>query len=155
MSTRKREEYSPQVERAIAEAEGGSFYVLNQPSFKPRITDYTPLATPKAKGCIIAPQYRSELERERAEYLELHRAAGEILAWWYEPCQLQIGGGAKYKPDFLVFNRDLSLDFEETKGFWREAHRIRIKAAAAQFPIFRFRGITKDAEGWHTEEFKP
>jgi hypothetical protein len=67
---------------------------------------------------------------------------------------LNLGGGAKYKFDFLVQLPDCTLECVETKGFWRESHRVRIKVAAARFPILRFKGVTRDKDGWHTEEFK-
>jgi hypothetical protein len=92
-------------------------------------------------------------ESAYASHLEALKRAGQVLWWRFEPMRLRLANGAWFKPDFGVKLRDGSLEFHETKGFWREAARVRIKVAAELFP-FRFIAVTrKKGGGWAREEF--
>jgi hypothetical protein len=104
-------------------------------------------------------------EGVRAQELELEKRAGEVIWWQFEPMKLRLADGAYYKPDFAVMRwysidgRGLSvpvLEFEEVKGFFREAARVRIKVAAEHYP-FKFRVIRRrkvqEGGGWDVEEF--
>lgn len=96
--------------------------------------------------------FASQLEADRAEYLELLRKAGEI-AWWDHECmRLRIGHRAWYKPDFFVLLPDGRIRLEEVKGaFERQAERVRRLAAAAHYPIPLW-FVTRDEDGcWHEE----
>ena len=96
------------------------------------------------KSPVKHSDYRSNLERRYAEILEGRKIVGEIRMWLYEPASLQIGGGARYTPDFLVFNLDGSVEFHEVKGFWREAAKVRLRVAIEKFPMFGFFVVTND-----------
>jgi hypothetical protein len=117
----------------------------------------TPYAiTPRAKGRPAPSPYRSELERDYAERLELQRIAGEIAWWAYEAITFNLGGGAKFKPDFLIVGRDCKLTVAETKGpFARESSIVRIKVAAARFPFLRFLLVTRNDGHWAEKEITP
>lgn len=161
-----REQYPPHLQRAIDEAErtqqrgriefeNGSTVFIETPKEKIRGYKIIDADPPIALGTLVAPKYRSDLERRYAdEVLEPERLAGEILGWWYEPMTLHLGGGVKYKPDFGVLPKSREYRFIETKGFWREAARARIKLAASIFP-FPFTAIQwdKDRELWTEERF--
>ena len=60
----------------------------------------------------------------------------------FEAIRLRLGHGAWFKPDFAVLPKDDRLEFHETKGFWREAGRLRIKVAASTYP-FKFIAIKR------------
>jgi hypothetical protein len=106
-----------------------------------------------ARGVPQLTAYKSKLEARYAERLKLRAHAGEILWWAYEPINFRLGDGATYKPDFGIMLANFELEMHETKGWWREAARIRIKCAASLYP-FRFIGVTHDKErGWEFEEF--
>jgi hypothetical protein len=95
----------------------------------------------------------NKLEAAYDAHLQALHAAGEVLWHRFEPMKLRLASGAYYKPDFGVKLRDGSLEFHETKGFWREAARVRIKVSAELFP-FRFIAVTrKKGGGWAREEF--
>lgn len=96
---------------------------------------------------------RSGLERDFGVMLEHKLRAGAIAAWAYEPMSLRLAPGARYTPDFLVVNNDGTLTLFETKGFWREAGRVRIKVAADRFPWFEFIGVQKAHGSWQYEHF--
>ena len=101
------------------------------------------------------------LEHDYATHLDALRAAGAIVAWWFEAERLKIGVAAErrdafYTPDFRVQLPDGTIEFHETKGHWREAAKVRIRAAAAQHP-YVFRGVTRDRKTklWTYELFTP
>lgn len=99
------------------------------------------------------PQRMNKLEaRYWHEVLEPRRKAGDITWCQYEPFKLQLAPGAWFTPDFGVITSIGRLEFHETKGFWREAARVRIKVAARLFP-FRFIAITHKQSQWQVEEF--
>ena len=86
------------------------------------------------------------------QHLQALHAAGDVLWHRFEPMRLRLADGAWFTPDFGVLTRDCLFEFHETKGFWREAARVRIKIAAELFP-FKFIAIKRDGGGWKREEF--
>lgn len=102
----------------------------------------------------------NKLESRYAVDLDVQKRSGIVKDWKFEPVKFCIADGLKrawYTPDFLVLYDDGTCVFEELKGFWREAARLRIKVVAAQFPMFRFRSRqprkAKDGGGWLIEMF--
>jgi len=121
---------------------------------------------------LAAPE-RDEMnatEREYAGRLERLRLAGEITRWDYEPEKLRIGRACFYTPDFRLILPDRTIEFHEVKAIWRvrakrgrpsaerpgfhDDARVKIRAAAAIHPMYRFRGAyRKRGGGWQFEEF--
>lgn len=96
----------------------------------------------------------NKLETAYAQRLELERHAGLWLWWAFEPITLRLAKGARYTPDFALLDPGGHLLLHETKGFWREAARIRIKVAAEMYPFFRFVAVTRPKGGnWTLERF--
>lgn len=89
----------------------------------------------------------NKLEREYSQILELMVRSGELKSWSYESIRLRLADGAFYTPDFLVVTADERIEIHETKGFMREAARVRIKVAAELHP-FEFFLIRKEAGQW-------
>lgn len=105
-------------------------------------------------------QGMNKTEAAYAAHLELRRIAGEILSWKFNCVRLKIATGKKaawYKGDFFVELIDILgrqvFEVHETKGFWREAARVRIKVAAGLYPYFRFVAVERKGGGWEFEEF--
>ena len=79
---------------------------------------------------------------------------------WYrfEAMKLRLADNTFYTPDFAVMTMDMHIEFHEVKGFWRDDAKVKIKVAAAQFPMFLFCAITKQAKkdggGWEKELFR-
>ena len=96
---------------------------------------------------IIKSQYRSTYEAEYAQRLELLKCAGEIMDYLYEPLTVNIGVGAKYKPDFLVVFAG-HFEFHEVKGYRRTAGIVRLRCAAKLLPYFKFVLVEKDKGSW-------
>ena len=85
----------------------------------------------------------NKLEAAYAQRLDLERLAGMWQWWGYEPIKLRLAGGAWYTPDFGLIDTGGHFVIHETKGFWREAARVRIKVAAELYPFFRFVAVTR------------
>jgi hypothetical protein len=93
----------------------------------------------------------NKLESRYADHLEALRLSMHIRSWAYEAVKLRLADGAWFTPDFMVVLPDLAIEFHETKGFMREAARVRLKVAAEMHPfLFRLvhdvRGIGFSAE---------
>lgn len=116
-------------------------------------------AAPTDEVCAALPRVASAKRKMNAteaaysEHLESLRILGEIVWHKFEPMKLRLAEGAYFTPDFGVKMRDGSLQFHETKGFWRESAKVRIKVAAEIFP-FKFIAIKRaKGGGWEREEF--
>lgn len=96
----------------------------------------------KARACQPLP-YANKLEAAYAAHLEAQKRAGMLLDWCYQPLRLILADRTTYEPDFLVITMERLLLFDETKGFWRDDARVKIKVAARLFPWFTFRAITR------------
>lgn len=109
------------------------------------------------------PGTMNGLEREYSLYLDVLKARGEILAWWFEGVKLKLADKCYYTVDFLVMLPDGTLEGREVKGakkkpngeegYWVEDDaKVKIKIAAEMFP-FTFRIVFKSkTEGWKMEE---
>ena len=105
----------------------------------------------EARGT-LKPRGMNGLEAEYAAYLDTLKLAGEVLWWEFEGVKFRLGDDCWYRPDFLVMLASGCLEAHETKGFWRDDARVKIKVAADTFPI-PFIGIRKSSAGWDREVF--
>lgn len=117
------------------------------PPFLPPANDAGAFARGKPKASDM-----NKTEAKYAAYLEAQKLAGDVLWWGFECIKLRLADNTFYTPDFLVLKHDLALEVHETKGFWRDDARVKIKVAAEHFP-FKFLAVTKDRDGWQREEF--
>ena len=85
----------------------------------------------------------NKLEKSFAIGLEAKKRNGEILRWDYERVTLKLAHDTRYTPDFFVVERDGTISFYETKGFFRDDAKVKLKVAAASFP-FKFYLVEKD-----------
>ena len=106
-----------------------------------------------AKGRIKRPGVMNKLETRYSEYLEDLRLKGEILRWDYEPVKLRLAKGTYYTPDFRVQKNDGTIEYHETKGFWRTTGRVKIKCASETHNIYRFVGVEWKKKAWIFEFF--
>jgi Protein of unknown function (DUF1064) len=98
----------------------------------------------------------NKTEAAYAEYLETLKCAGEIQWYKFEAIKLRLADNCFYSPDFLILTKDKELLCHEVKGFWTDDARVKIKVAAAQFPIefVAVRAIAKKlGGGWEEESF--
>ena len=81
---------------------------------------------------------------------------GHVYEWYeFEPMRLILGHRCSYTPDFAALDDEGQLYFFEVKGFWRDDARVKIKAAARRFPMFRFVAVTLVKKTWNYEHIKP
>lgn len=97
----------------------------------------------------------NKTEQAYAAYLETRKRGDFVKQWWWEPVSFRLGQGAWYKPDFVVWMADDTVEVHEVKGFWREAARVRIKVAATNYPLYRFVAVRRVEGRWDVEEIKP
>lgn len=95
------------------------------------------------------------LEADYAVYLDTLLFKRGVLFWAFEKIRLTLADRTTLLPDFFVVTAEGKAEFHETKGFWREDARAKIKMAAQQFPCFVFKSVQKGKEGWKYEPFTP
>jgi hypothetical protein len=97
---------------------------------------------------------KNKLESQYAAHLKLRQQAGEIIDYYFEAIRFNLSHkNNTYTPDFVLFMADGTIEIHETKGFWRDDARVKIKCFAEMYP-FRTIGVTWDKKkGWIYEEF--
>ena len=102
---------------------------------------------------------RGQMNKTEAAYalhLEALKHAGIVLWWKFEGIKLRLADNTFYTPDFAVLAADSVMELHETKGFWQDDARAKIKIAADQYP-FRFKAfkaeVKKRGGGWIEESF--
>jgi len=85
-------------------------------------------------------------------FLCQQRWAGAVLWHKFEGVKLRLADNTFYTPDFIVLPASGFLEVHETKGFWRDDAKVKIKVAASIYP-FRFIAVKKVKSGWEREEF--
>ena len=114
-------------------------------------------AAPMPAATAIKPRM-NKTEAEWAMILEARKRAGEIVWYGFEAIKLRLADNTHYTPDFAVITAfGHNLELHETKGFWRDDARVKIKVAAEMFPFFKFFAMKKrrkkDGGGWAIEGF--
>lgn len=99
------------------------------------------------------PGKMNGLESRYAAYLEVLKRADLILEYEFEGMKLRLADKTFYTPDFMVLAQDSVVEFHETKGFWMDDARVKIKVAAEKFPYFRFKAMKWVKGAWEIEEF--
>lgn len=101
------------------------------------------------------PKDMNTLESRYAMRLEAMRMAGELACWTFEAVKLRLADKTFYTPDFLVIHLNGDIEFHETKGFWRDDARVKIKVAAELFPMFSFVAVqwSSKTKNWAFEFF--
>ena len=98
------------------------------------------------------PGKMNKLEQSYSDYLEHLMLAGHIVRYRYEPLKFKLAPNTFYTPDYMVTFED-RVEIHETKGFWEEDARIKIKMAAELFPEFIFVGVQYKKKEWIYEWF--
>jgi hypothetical protein len=105
----------------------------------------------------VPSPYANGLEADYAALLEVRKRAGELHDWRYQPLRLILADRTTYEPDFLVIAPDLTLELHETKGWFRDDARVKVKVVARLFPWFKIVIVTRKSQrqGWQYEEITP
>lgn len=113
-----------------------------------RIKAPPPAAEPQA------PKFKSKLEAEYAQMLEAQARSGLIKSWMYEGITVRLADGVRFTVDFNVLALDGSLSMVETKGFLREAARVRLLVAARMFPMWSWFLVRKKRGAFTVEAIR-
>lgn len=117
------------------------------------------LAWEKPKGRARGKHKPGEMNGTEAAYarlLDTRVLTGELQCYWFEAFTFKLAKDCRYTPDFIVMLPDGLLECHETKGFWQDDAKVKIRCASHMFP-FRFVALRKlpkkDGGGWAEEEF--
>lgn len=112
-----------------------------------------------SRGRVAVRGNMNATEKAYAQWLMALQAAGEIAHWWFEPLRLRLsspeaGRGAWYSPDFMVLMPDGLTFLDEVKGskFMNDASKVRVRCAAEQFPLWKFRLAIRQKKGFVVTE---
>lgn len=144
-------EFSALRDRMVANAESGRSDVRVELERTADRRVETPAPAKPRRGRL------NKLEaRFQREFLQRKRDKGDLLWYDFEALKFRLADGAWYTPDFVSEDMHGSMVAWETKGFWREAARIRIKVAADKYPWIRFIAVTRDRRTgeWVFEHFQ-
>ena len=114
-----------------------------------------PKAAMYAKGRMKAGEM-NVTEQAYHEHLAQRQHSGEIAWFKFEAMTFKLADDTRYTPDFIVMLADGQLQAHEVKGYWTDDARVKIKVAAALFPLefIAIRKKTKkDGGGWEKEVF--
>lgn len=94
----------------------------------------------------------NKLEAKYAAHLTDLLNLGRVARFDFEPEKLRLADRTFYTPDFRILLPDGTVEFHETKGFWQDDARVKIKVAADQHP-YTFRAVQWKDKRWIEEEF--
>lgn len=109
----------------------------------------------------LAPKYDSKLEAAFHQQLLARKKLGEFEVVLFHAIALTLAEQTRYTPDFLCRTPQGEIVIFETKGYMREAARVRLNVAAELFWWWRFVLVTKQKGQWiertirDTENFLP
>lgn len=101
----------------------------------------------------------SNMSKAEADYGRILCSEFRTAVIAFEPITLRLPSGARYTPDWIVWEGARIALAVEVKGAYRLGSASRsalaFKEAIAAFPHIRFRHAHKSKEGWQTAESKP
>ena len=104
----------------------------------------------------IAPSTdEDKLNKTESAYLDELRSNDQYIAVHIQAITLKLGDDCRYTPDFLTIDRNGKCKCHETKGFWRDDARVKIKCAARMYRWIEFVAVTKQKSDWIYEQIKP
>src|SRR5262249_52520698 len=119
------------------------------------VGDVTPEASQEVRAslgllggsnAVQASPYRSKLEAHYAALLTMQQRAGEVVRWRYEAIRLTLAPRTTLTVDFVLTLPDGRIVFDETKGFRRDDAMAKLKIAAALYPEWTFRLVTRERD---------
>lgn len=105
-------------------------------------------ATPEGLDGSGNPKYDSKLEAAFHQHLLARKQLGEFQTVLFHAITLTLAKDTRYTPDFLCRTAQGEIVLYETKGFMREAARVRLNVAASIFSWWRFVLVTKCKGQW-------
>lgn len=91
----------------------------------------------KMNSCITkrgSLTFHSKLEAQYYDYLEFLKKEGEVV-FYLRQVTFDLGGGVKYKCDFMVFRLDGEVDIIDVKGMRTRSYINKKKQVEELYPI--------------------
>ncbi|MDF3059341.1 MAG: hypothetical protein K0R17_3556 [Rariglobus sp.] len=108
-----------------------------------------------AKVSVLANTDEEKLNKTEAAFLAFLRGEKRWAYIGVQTFTLKLADDTRYTPDFICVGHGGEFVAFETKGFWRDDARVKIKVAARQFPFLQFTAVTRTkGGGWEFEAFK-
>lgn len=107
----------------------------------------------KATGRIRQPRGMNKTEARYAQHLEAQKAIGAIAWYRFEAITLKLAADTRYTPDFFVMTNTGAFQAHEVKGFWRDDAKVKLKIAAAQYPLEFIAVFAEKGGQWRYEQF--
>lgn len=115
-----------------------------------------------AKGVKKPAGAMNKTEQRYADRLAMQVMLGEVVWWKFGKVTFKIGDDCRFTPDFAVMLPDCTVEFIDTKGTkkgangkmkaWSEEDaRVKIAAAAEQFPFVFKRAFFANGEWVHEQ----
>jgi len=130
-------------------------------AFEPRLRSKNLTEYQKATGRISQSHGPNKTEQRYRQHLEAQKATGAVIWCAFEDMTLRLGQDCRFTPDFSVWMADGSVQFHEVKGrrkngkvYYEDDARVKIAAAAKQYPMFKFFMVWPGERGeWESKEF--
>jgi hypothetical protein len=97
---------------------------------------------------------QNKLEARFAHYLETLLNMGAIKRYDFESIKFRLAKKTWYTPDFCVVRSDGRIGCYETKGFWRDDARVKIKVAAEKYPHIAFIAVRMVNREWEFDHIE-
>ena len=109
------------------------------------------------KGPRLRQERGPKLNKTEAAFerkLKIDRSDCQIVA---QGITLLIANGVRYTPDFAAIPKDppTEVTFYEVKGFMRDDAAVKLKVAAALYPMFRFYLVSRSFQAFTEERVFP
>lgn len=98
-------------------------------------------AEPKSSASKASSQVgkMNKTETRYALILDYRISRCDVARYEFEAVNLRLGANLHYRPDFMVVLPGGGIEFHEVKGgYIREDAAVKLKAAAARYPYFKF-----------------
>lgn len=99
---------------------------------------------------------RNKLEAAYEQHLESRKQAGEVLWYKFEGMKFRLADNCFFTPDFAVLLANGEMEMHETKSYWMDGAKEKIRISAELYP-FRFVAVyavpKKAGGGFSYEEF--
>jgi len=109
----------------------------------------------RSSGPAASGRKTSKTEAEWGRILQARRQYGEYTHVGHEEITLLLGHQCRYTPDYFTVDWS-GIQLWEVKGaFIREDSMVKLRAAAARYPMFRFVLAQKRDGQWETTWIRP
>lgn len=103
----------------------------------------------------------NKTERRYEEYLAMEKRAGRVHHFGFEAIKIRISNDCFWSPDFMVVYPDGTLEFHDTKAFWKSKGRVHIeddaqakmKSICESLPWFNVVAVWEQDGKWVRRKF--